>query len=163
MSATYYPCVARVESSNVFFLWFTNDIDGVHLEDGDLLTFDSISDCLGFAMSRNFSMGDREPTLFEIDPIWQWLQTFDCGTVDPLMLLNIWNLIEDFLRSRAPNNDPFPLAKCGVYDKLFWASNLPAVTPPGQRFDPEWSTDERREIATILTEPFSEFRGALLR
>lgn len=163
MPARYYPCVAIIDSSSVFFLWFTNDVDRIVFENDRVQTFSSLDDCLAFAASRTFALGDRDVTPFDFDALSGWLQDCEVAPVDPVLLLNFWNLIEDFLRSRKPGAGAQRLGNIALYDKLFWANNLPAITPPGERFDPDWSLEQRREIAFTLASPCSQFRAALQR
>ncbi len=53
------------------------------------------------------------------------------------------------------------------YDKLFWGCNLPAVTPPGEWFTPEWREDElaviRQTFEAGLAQLESELRAAGVR
>jgi len=48
-----------------------------------------------------------------------------------------------------------------VYEKLFWGNNLPAVTPKGFHFDPEWSPDEIAGLATVLRAGLKLFKSRL--
>ena len=53
--------------------------------------------------------------------------------------LNIWNMADDVARSlklpfygkRKSAND--------IYDRLFWGCNLPAMTPVGEKYIPDWT------------------------
>jgi hypothetical protein len=61
------------------------------------------------------------------------------------------------------NREFEPADATGVYEKLFGANNLPAVTPPGERFSPEWSPDELELLANVLKGGLTVFRQAVTR
>lgn len=47
-----------------------------------------------------------------------------------------------------------------MYDKLFWGSNIPAVTPAGQKFNPDWSASEIAALARVLSSGLANVREA---
>jgi len=48
-----------------------------------------------------------------------------------------------------------------VYDKLFWGNNLPAMTPPGERFVPTWSAEELEALAALLSAGFAMLSSSM--
>ncbi|REJ95962.1 MAG: hypothetical protein DWQ29_01270 [Planctomycetota bacterium] len=153
----------RVDSRDVFFLWFTDEVDGVVLEAGNLVTFSTLQECIDFAETRHLDLGSRESTVVAIDQARDWIEHFETSPVDARVLLNTWNMLEDYLRSRGSSGESFPLGENDLYEKLFFANNLPSITPSGQKFAPDWSLEEKQRIVAALKQPLSEFHAALLR
>ena len=52
-------------------------------------------------------------------------------------------------------------SKGDVYDKLFWGSNFPAMTLPGERYVPVWSDEEIVELHQILNDGMALVRHAV--
>ena len=48
-----------------------------------------------------------------------------------------------------------------VYDKLFFGNNLPAMTPPGEHYDPTWSDAEIRILCSVIAAGLHLFRSHL--
>jgi hypothetical protein len=69
-------------------------------------------------------------------------------------MLAAWNLFADVAisvenRGLAFKHIDSQLPKT-IYEKLFWGSNLPSMTPEGAHYDPGWSLDEIHSLAEIL-------------
>jgi hypothetical protein len=48
-----------------------------------------------------------------------------------------------------------------IYDMLFCANNLPAVTPPGEHYKPEWVQEEIEAMARIYRLGLAEPRASI--
>jgi hypothetical protein len=68
------------------------------------------------------------------------------------VLLDAWNFLGDALEPTDDGGqfDAVSDEASDVYEKLFWSCNLPAVTPPGERFLPMWRTEEGDTIRRVL-------------
>jgi hypothetical protein len=80
--------------------------------------------------------------------------------------LDAWNFLDDLAGMHVGADTPYARLSRGAaecYDRLFWGNNLPAVTPPGERFEPVWSAEElikiRRVLAAGLVILAAELRG----
>lgn len=80
---------------------------------------------------------------FDFDDIVEEIkkENFNCEKI-----LNIVNLLSDF----GINTQKFLSDK--TYNKLFWGSNLPVVTPENKEYIPIWSEKERKEINKCLNQ-----------
>ncbi len=116
--------------------------------------FDSESSLAEYSRGAGHDISPEALAFFDLDRVGEWLADPRPDTLDAVLLLNTWNLIEDYLRSTCNNDVEQSLGAVELYDKLFWANNLLAVTPPGERFDPSWTIEEMTELAGILTEPY---------
>src|SRR5262249_49752162 len=48
-----------------------------------------------------------------------------------------------------------------IYNKLFLANNLPAVTPPGEHYGPEWMQEEIEAMARVYRLGLAELRASI--
>jgi hypothetical protein len=164
-----FVCKAIHRGSEVYFLWLsdpdTSTPDGVLLDQfGNIPTFESESAARAFAATGQFGLSEEPAHTYDLDGIASWCTTPTASTLDANALLNAWNLFTDisFASTEATNlfnhvqgsDDP-------LYDKLFWANNLPAITPEAAAFNPEWDATELQRLSWILSAGLSEFIGRL--
>jgi hypothetical protein len=153
MPREYYQTRLRLGGEDLYLIWFTNDTDGVVVEgDKSVASFRTRSELLSYAARRGLLLEAEEPTLFDLDAVERWLNRPDAGAIDCSLFLNSWNLFTDIASSR--RNAVFDRdsrAAVTVYDKLFWGNNLPAVTPPGEHYEPIWSDEEVSELRHVLS------------
>jgi hypothetical protein len=97
------------------------------------------------------------PIEYDFDSLARWCEQPSAETIDCSEFLNAWNMLGD--AGTLPTRD---LGK-RVYDKLFWGNNLPAVTPPGETYIPEWSLEEVRKLQSILRSPIDRLHAKLKR
>lgn len=95
-----------------------------------------------------------DPAGYDFDRIRAWCAApGPPAEVDCRALLDAWNFLDDLTGLHAGADTPhtrLSRAAAGVYDKLFWGSNLPAVTPPGERFESSWSPKELAAIREVF-------------
>jgi len=48
-----------------------------------------------------------------------------------------------------------------IYEKVFYANNLPTITPPGEHYEPEWSGWKLEEMARIFRLGLEELRAGI--
>jgi len=48
-----------------------------------------------------------------------------------------------------------------VYDKLFWATNVPVTSPAGESVESQWSTEEIQVLRDVLSEGITLAQAAL--
>ena len=78
--------------------------------------------------------------------------------VDCPAFMNAWNLFGDVAASVGLNFQSLESPDAGaVYDKLFWGCNRSVVTPPGERYVPQWSAGEVWALASVLREGLNLF------
>ena len=155
MDRVYYRLLYRLHGSDRFLLWYSDDHDGVETVADGVPSFRTEADLRAFADARRLPVSGEEPVLHDLDLVAAWLadprgETIRCGE-----FLAAWNLFGDVARSSPAAAAGFGAHDerlGGLYEKLFWGSNLPAVTPVGERFVPEWSRDEVADLRRVLQE-----------
>src|SRR5262249_751607 len=106
-----------------------------------------------------------EPADYNFDRIREWCAAPKATGVDCSAFLNAWNFFDDLLVELS-DGDQASHARlspdaAAYYDKLFWGSNLPAVTPPGEWCQPRWQAAELTEIRLILEAGLEHFESEL--
>jgi len=123
--------------------------DLVLVDDGRVVTFRDAMSARKFALAASLRLAPDEPTRpQDLDAAAAWIS--DGADPDLTVPLSIWNLAGDVARSVQK-----PLADRGgildaIYDKVFFGDNLPAVTPPGERFEPDWHDEEVSALRRII-------------
>lgn len=72
------------------------------------------------------------------------------GTVDCDAVLTAWNGLTDLLPVAGMKFDFTGSLADRAYDKLFRGLNLVSITPPGEWFDPRWTSKERRKVVQVI-------------
>ena len=150
----------RLDGSERYFIWYADEQDGVLLAlTGRVATFPDLPAVAQFLSQRGLDLGPEQSDIYDFDQLANWLAQPRAETLDCLALLNTWNMLADVARSLSL---PMHGAKdsLDVYDKLFWGSNILAVTPEGQRFDPDWSAGEIAALARVLSSGLANVREA---
>jgi hypothetical protein len=101
---------------------------------------------------RGYTFRPEPVRHYDFDRLAAWCLDPRAATLDLEAALDAWNLFGDV---------PGPTevvslfrtldGRAGaVYEKLFFAQHLPAVTPPGERYVPAWTPDELQELGRVL-------------
>jgi hypothetical protein len=102
-----------------------------------------------YALAQHLPLAPREePGLHDLDSAARWLETG--GEPDCRLLLSIWNMAGDVARSVNEAFEDRGQALDDVYDKLFFGSKLPSMTPPGEHCQPEWTDKELGLLRTWI-------------
>ncbi len=166
----YLPYWYRLRSTDAYLIWYTDaagegaEADGILLDDaGRLLTFLSLDALQGCADSRGLSVDPEMNTdPLDLDTVAHWLGATRKTTVDCPIFLNAWNLFSDLasaVQGHLAHIDD--QAEERIYDKLFWGSNLPALTPPGKHYTPVWTKSEVGRLRNVLNKGMQLFQGRL--
>lgn len=143
----HYVCRVQLDGETKFVAWYTADHDGfARAPDGRLVVADG-PESLGVPLE------DAEPMEYDFDRIQAWCACPNAAGVDCRAFLNAWNFFDDLTGSHIGIDSPYTRLSKGAggsYDKLFWGNNLPAVTSPGERFDPTWSPEELAAISHVF-------------
>jgi hypothetical protein len=150
----YFPCRVRLNGSDVFLLWYTDERDGfLRLPGGRLLLGSSIDGVAASAARVGVALASEAPASYDFDRLRAWCQRPSAGGIEYSPFLDAWNLFDDLAGLHAAPESEYgrlSWAAAGCYDKLFWGSNLPSVTPPGARFEPSWSPEELVAVTQVF-------------
>ena len=150
----HYLCRVQLNGFVVFVVWYSGERDGFVRDAAGRLR----AACTPEALTATAGIGDvlfgsEEPADYDFDRIRAWCAAPDQAGIDFAAFLNTWNFLDDL--AGLPEGAEAPYTRlsrdaAACYDKLFWGSNLPAVTPPGERFEPEWRANALAEVQMVL-------------
>jgi len=157
---TGYPLAIRLDGRMRFLLWVSGDgEDSVVAEGGLALAFDNLGALSQHAAETAMRVeGDpRDPV--DLDAAERWCSA--ASRPDPVLLLETWNLCWDVSNGTGAPFEHRTDELTVLYDKLFHANNLPSMTPPGERWEPEWSQDEVPQLQRLISTGVSMIRASL--
>jgi hypothetical protein len=156
---TYYPLRYRLDGAERWLLGYSDDQDGLWIEaDGVMPSFCSRPALAAYAEPRSVALSfDRDERL-DLDAVIAWMGDAPGDAEDCELTINVWNLFTDVAATVEASLDDRDEETNHVYDKLFYGLNLPAVTPPGEHFEPAWGEDELILLCSVLELGLSLFR-----
>ena len=156
----YYPTVFSLGGRDFHLIWFSSEKDGFLTSDeGDtLLVFEDEGSMRAYAREKKIDLVD-ETSLYG-DPAEVVLD----GTVESCdRALNMWNILSDVSASVGGKfpGDSRQSDVQGLYEKLFYGCNLPAVRNGGEEYRPVWNDSEKFLLKNVLLEGRSILLNAL--
>ena len=140
MERRYYILWYRLDGKDSFLIWYSGEEDGVFVDAGGFApSFTDTDSLLSYAQERHVSVDTEKPILLDLDVLGRWLKEKDVGLIAPNGFNGAWNLFADVSRSINGSFDANRRLTREVYNKLFWGSNLPGVTPEGEQYQPCWT------------------------
>ncbi|XUM21122.1 hypothetical protein ACRAVF_27615 [Bradyrhizobium oligotrophicum S58] len=110
------------------------------------------------------SLTSASPVVYDFDRIEAWCNNPTVTAIDHTEFLDAWNMLDDAHGPSSDLHSPYRTisrAAGHVYDKLFWANNLTAVTPVGSHYDPIWSADEIELMSRVFRLGLAELRTVI--
>jgi hypothetical protein len=163
MAAEYFPCEFQLEGVDYYVIWYSDDRDGLVREGGRVVTCSSPAQLRAYARSRGLTVQPAEVARYDWDFVARWCDEPVTTVIAVDRLLKAWNMVLDamppgdesglFSHANARANE--------LYDKLFRANNLPAMTPPGAEYYPIWTRAELVALAPVLRLGLAEVRHQL--
>jgi len=163
MAAEYFPCLFRFGSADHYVIWYSDDRDGLVREDGRVVTFPSLAELHAYALQRSLKLQPAEVARYDWDSVERWCDEPVAIGIAVGPFLNAWNMVLDTLPA-CDESGLFAHAdgrNGALYEKLFRASNLPAMTTPGAEYYPVWTRAEVDALAQVLRLGITEVRHQL--
>lgn len=155
VEAFAYPVQRRGEIA--YFVWMSGvepNTDLFWMEAfQEVVRFRRLDDLRAFTTQRKIPLQDElvEPLLMDV--VEAWLNDPCREGLDPSLLLNAWNFSDDLAHTLSGSEgDSFRKSPevLDCYNRLFWANNLPSMTPEGEGFEPDWADSELALLVTTL-------------
>lgn len=156
-----WPVAFRLDGRERYLLWIAGEAgDDEVLADGDrALVFGTLQELHQHATGRGIELEDTDAVgVVDIDAAEQWCRTQ--STPDAGLLLTVWNLCGDVARGTRRLFDDRGEDRDRVYDVVFFANNLPSMTPAGESFVPDWTTDDLETLREVIRSGVTMFRSA---
>jgi len=161
----YLPLLYRLNAEERYLIWISNEQDAVAVDhEGFFPSFRDLVNLRRYADLNHYRLESEEPVLHDLD----WVAMLKMAMnpeIDCENALAAWNLFSDVAVSTPSHGNAFQTldskAHWPIYDKLFRGNNLPALNPKGERYIPEWSQDEIRSLAKLLTSGLDLFVSSI--
>lgn len=166
MEKQYYITELHLDSQTNYLIWVLDEIDGLVTnplaKNLRLLTFTDKSNLLKFSRINGLIIVEEEPAKYDLNLIANWLKNPN-GTIDCKKFLDAWNLFTDVVTTLEIEFEGNKKEKIRnrIYNKLFLGINIPAITPQGQEYNPNWNKIEINRLAGIMNEGLEILRRSL--
>ncbi|MBF9254306.1 hypothetical protein I2I11_13455 [Pontibacter sp. 172403-2] len=167
MEKQYYIIELQLNNQAKYLIWILDEVDGLvtdpAAEELRLLTFSKKDYLFEFAQKDGLAIEEKVSAKYDLDLIKDWVK-YPTGFIDCKEFLNAWNLFTDVVTTLGIEFGGNKKEKVRnlVYDKLFFGNNIPAITPEGQEYSPEWTKKEIARLAEIMNEGLGILRKNLL-
>lgn len=149
--------------------------DRLAVDGGRIVSWGAMDKLRLFAARNRWQLAEGEPVVVDLDAAAAWVRDSEgrseglggagalggAGHVDPALLLHAWNLCWDVARSIDTTFDDRREERDRVYDKLFWATNVPVTSPAGESVESQWSPEEIQVLRDVLSEGINLAQAAL--
>ena len=169
LAGTYFPYKLRWDGSVAYLIWFGGEgtaTDGVLVDDEKRTpVFRSMTSIRRLTAEIGIELSGEEcGEALDLDSVGRWIRRPARGTIRCAAFLSAWNLFSDLLsaiKGRLSHIDG--RRETRIYQKLFYGSNLPAVTPEGRTYVPIWSQDEVLRLRRVLARGSRLFSASTVR
>lgn len=146
----YYGTTLLVRGVPLFLAWVDVDTGRILTKGGSLWIFDSMEK-RGELLQKQGMRREDDESVYDIDGVADWLKN-PSDTVPANELNLFWNLCDDIARSthRYFYGNQRTRTIDAVYDKLFFACNLPAIRGDGEEYVPVWRKQERKLLRQVI-------------
>jgi hypothetical protein len=152
-----------MDGSYRWLLWFSNEADGLYVENDRFPSFDSADSLRTYAASRGIGVETEEASLHDLDAVSEWLSRPSATTVDCSEFLAAWNLAQDAAVSLGLSLADRDEVADRVYEKLFQRSGPNWLDHPE---DPEltadWTAEEIQRLAHVLGRGLDMIRSRIV-
>lgn len=158
----HYLCDFRLDGGRLFVVWYSNDKDGlVNFENGKIGAFSDEPGVREFCRSAGLLLIAEPLPVYDFDAVATWCARPSAAEIDHVTFLNAWNMFDDALPSQGGAHSIYELSSKGagrIYDKLFFANNLPSVITEDAHYNPVWSQYEVDLLARLFQLGLADLR-----
>ena len=168
----HYPLHYRFSGDDRYLIWSTHEpgefADRVFSNNNSqLLSFDTLVDCQQFASARGMTLKlESNPVQHDFDAARTWAQTPISTSESCNNALVIWNLLDDACESLPNELVDLRLIlerSRDVYERLFYGSSLPVITPEGKSYNPVWDDDDIADLRRVFGPGLDPFKNVVTK
>ena len=150
----------RLDGTTTLLLWVSDDGADCVVADGNrAVAFDDLDELRAHAATMGLGVEPEPSELVDLDAAERWCRSG--GDPDPVLLLATWNLCWDVANGTGAAFDHRGGELDVLYDKLFYANNLPSMTPPGEHWIPEWPDEQVARLRIVIGAGIALVRSSL--
>lgn len=125
------------------------DPDVVFRAEGRLPLYGSYGELIRDLTRDSIDIDEEERALVDLQA---GLDAVDAATSPSkaCTIMDAWNALEELAEAMDLPLDSRGEETAKIYDKVFWAMNLPSVTPEGESYSPIWRPAELERMRQIL-------------
>ena len=161
----YYSYQVHFAGYTHNLLWYTNDLDGLILDqNGKLTTFATRTELVTYAEAHGITPLKHATTSLDLDLVVRWCEHASATSVDCQLLLNAWNFFTDLTNSVPRVASAFVGSNrkySPINEKLFYGCDLPVITPKDMHYIPSWTVEELVDIVTVLRSGLEDIQAYL--
>lgn len=160
----YYLCELHLDRRRLYVVWYSDAVDRlVRFKDKKIASFADEHQVRAFCRENGISLMLEPPAVYYFDKMAAWCDSPTAGSIQPTAFLNAWNMLEDVhgFKLDVHLHDASSQRASKIFDKLFFANNLPAVTPAGASYEPTWSEDEVDLLSRIYRFGLAKLRAGI--
>jgi hypothetical protein len=146
----------RFQGRQLGLLWQAGDGDGpgeeldsVITEHGKVAAAGTAAELHALGVRLGIDLEEDDGDVWELDGLEELLGLPPTEEICA-RLLTAWNLYDDIARSVGCSLDDRGPVSETCYDKLFHGNNLESITPPGERYRPAFSAQEKDAVREVL-------------
>lgn len=140
----------RFGDHSEFLLWYEdeNGKDCVYTLNNKAQAFETESEVHECAVTLGLNCAGA--CIYDAERLKKWIEAHK-KDADCRLLLDFWNMFGDIAYSVGRKFEPVRTKRSDrIYNKLFFGSNLPAMTPPGEEYVPNWTKKERKLLRELM-------------
>lgn len=146
-----------------FLLYYCNDQDGVVLTpEGTIVTTATVEELQKLAKKRKVKLQETMP-LLDFGELSTWVKSRHTKLPEAGWLYKCWNVLGDIATSlgKADVYVGYDSDHSSIHEELFWGSNLPGFSQSAERYEPDLSQGEIRQLKAILRSGLEIFQQGL--
>ena len=159
---SYYGLLYRLDGSYRWLIWYSDEVDGLYVEDGRFPSFGSAEALMEYARARGLTIDTVEASVHDVDAVVQWLSRPSARAVDSAEFLAVWSLAQDAAAALGLNLADRDEVADRAYEKLFRRGGPQWI---GHADDPELTADltpeEIQRLAQVLGRGLDLLRGRI--
>jgi hypothetical protein len=165
MDFKWHPTELILDGKRFYVIWTSGEEDEINrdrvlMDDHGVVWFNEVHDLLQYADEHDIVLFQRNvDDSIDIDAGISTLAQSD--HLDCSAVMGAWNISWDFANGTRAVFDQRSVEHDAVYDKIFFGCNLPAVTPPGEHFVPEWDEEELDLLRRTVNQGVSLIRASI--
>ena len=155
------PLGIRYNNSRWIVLWMDSEESydsEIYYANGQLMAFTDLQSTIDYARDHGIVLEKEADITVELDSVITWMNLPPAEAIPVELILNVLNFLDDAMPIGSEREDfRGNSAERDVYDKVFHANNLPAITPVNEKYIPIWSDNEIKILCRILQNGISHF------
>lgn len=159
----YFALPVTWTDRTLYLLYYCNDQDGVVLSpEGSIVFTATVDELQKIAKKRKVKLQETLPEL-NFSELSTWVKSRHTRLPEAGSLYKCWNVLGDIATSlgKADVYLGYDSDYSSIHEELFWGSNLPGFSQSAERYEPDLSQGEIRQLKAIFRSGLEIFQQGL--